>query len=141
MAVRFYVDADTLGLAHMLCRIRGDVTYPGDPGGKVKKLTRPACVITDPETKDPVWLPIVAKAGWLIITRDQKIRKKPAEIKAVMDNGARLVAIVGASAKEKLDNFAILEIFMINWRRIEPLLDLPGPFVYTASRTTLSKVE
>ena len=68
MAVRFYVDADTLGLAHALCRIRGDVTYPGDQGGRVKKTVRPACVITDPETKDDVWLPIVANAGWLIIT-------------------------------------------------------------------------
>ena len=57
-----------------------------------------------------------------------------------MDNGARLVSIVGRSAKEKLDNFALLEIFMINWRRIEPLLLLPGPCVYTASRTGLSKV-
>jgi hypothetical protein len=140
VAVRFYVDADTLGLAHALCRIRGDVTDPGDQGGKFKRMMRPACVIADPETKDDVWLPIVANAGWLIITRDQNIRKHRAEIKAVMDNGARLVAIVGRSAKEKLDNFAILEIFMINWRRIEPLLLLPGPFVYTASRTGLSKV-
>lgn len=44
MSVRFYVDADTLGLAHALCRIRGDVTYPGDPGGKFKRLERPARV-------------------------------------------------------------------------------------------------
>ncbi len=34
--VRFYVDADVLGLAKELVRIRGDVTYPGDPGGPVK---------------------------------------------------------------------------------------------------------
>ena len=34
--VRFYIDADVLGLAKELVRIRGDVTYPGDPGGPVK---------------------------------------------------------------------------------------------------------
>lgn len=58
----------------------------------------------------------------------------------MVDNGARLVAIVASSAREKLDNFGILEIVMINWRRIEALVGLPGPFVYTASRSGLMKV-
>ena len=31
--IRFYVDADTLGLAHILTKLRYDVTCPGDPGG------------------------------------------------------------------------------------------------------------
>jgi hypothetical protein len=31
--VRFYVDADVLGLAKVLAAIRPDVTDPGDPGG------------------------------------------------------------------------------------------------------------
>lgn len=30
--VRFYVDADLLGLGHALAALRNDVTYPGDPG-------------------------------------------------------------------------------------------------------------
>jgi hypothetical protein len=34
--VQFYVDADVLGLAKILAQIRSDVTYPGDPGGRVK---------------------------------------------------------------------------------------------------------
>jgi hypothetical protein len=34
--VQFYLDADVLGLAKILVQIRGDVTYPGDPGGRVK---------------------------------------------------------------------------------------------------------
>jgi hypothetical protein len=31
--VRYYVDADVLGLAKILTQVRSDVTYPGDPGG------------------------------------------------------------------------------------------------------------
>ena len=31
--VRFYFDADVLGLAKVLVQVRADVTYPGDPGG------------------------------------------------------------------------------------------------------------
>src|SRR6266700_3319891 len=30
--VRFYVDADVLGLGKVLAGLRNDVTYPGDPG-------------------------------------------------------------------------------------------------------------
>jgi len=140
LSVRFYVDADTLGLARILCRIRSDVTYPGDPGDPAARPPRPPCPITDPETPDPVWIPVVAAAGWLILTRDQHIRTRPAEIKAVVDSGARLVAIVASSPNERLNNFGILEIVMINWRRIDGIESLPGPYVYTASRSGLTKV-
>ena len=30
--VRFYVDADILGLGKILGGLRNDITYPGDPG-------------------------------------------------------------------------------------------------------------
>jgi hypothetical protein len=33
--VRFYVDADILGLGKLLGSLRNDVTYPGDPGTPV----------------------------------------------------------------------------------------------------------
>jgi PIN like domain len=140
LSVRFYVDADTLGLAKILVTIRPDVTYPGDPGGTVHKKSRPACSI-HPKTKDVDWLPIVAKAGWLIITRDQHIRQRRAELAAVRDHGAKLVAIVSGDAKEKLSTFAQLEILMINWRRVDELVDLPGPFAYAISRSAFTKLD
>jgi hypothetical protein len=31
--VRFYIDADLLGVAKVLATVRSDVTYPGDAGG------------------------------------------------------------------------------------------------------------
>lgn len=52
MAVRFYVDADTLGLAHVMVALRWDVTYPGDPGGTVKRHPRPPCPITATDVDD-----------------------------------------------------------------------------------------
>src|SRR5712691_1789865 len=46
--VRFYVDADVLGLAKVLAGLRTDVTYPGDPGGPVKGgRVRPACPVAE----------------------------------------------------------------------------------------------
>ena len=50
--VRFYVDADVLGLAKVLVQLRPDVTYPGDPGGVIHKRRRDACPIKSPGARD-----------------------------------------------------------------------------------------
>jgi PIN like domain len=75
--VRFYFDADVLGLAHVIAGLRPDATYPGDPGGVVHKQLRPPCPIDSPSVKDPIWIPRVAELGWLIITRDARIQEHP----------------------------------------------------------------
>jgi PIN like domain len=94
--VRYYVDADCLGLAKVLAAVRSDVTYPGDPGGPVKgRRYRVACTIKEVATKDPIWIPETARQGWLAITRDRAIQDNPAEIEAVRDSGARMVAMSG----------------------------------------------
>jgi hypothetical protein len=136
-AVRFYLDADVLGLAKVLVQVRSDVTYPGDPGGTLHRRTRPACPITAPATKDDVWIPQVATLGWLIITRDSKIADNRAEIAAVRDSGARMVSLAGPEA---IGTWAQLEVLLCQWRAIERKLDEPGPFVYSATRTALSWV-
>jgi hypothetical protein len=41
--VRFYVDADILGLGKILGALRNDVTYPGDPGAVFRKRHRAPC--------------------------------------------------------------------------------------------------
>jgi hypothetical protein len=135
--VRFYVDADLLGLAHVLANLRSDVTYPGDPGGLVHKRERPPCPITTPDTFDDVWIPMVTSQGWLIITRDSKIQIHRREITAVREHGARMVTIVGDEAG---GTFAQLEIIMCQWRNILDCLNQAGPFIYAATRTRFRDV-
>ena len=94
-AIRFYIDADVLGLAKILVRVRPDVTYPGDPDGTLHRRTRPSCPIASTAVKDDVWIPQVASLGWLIITRDARIASNRAEIAAVRDSGARMVTLAG----------------------------------------------
>jgi hypothetical protein len=131
------VDADTLGLAHVLCAVRADVTYPGDPGGTVHRRTRPPCPVQSTDTKDDIWIPIVAARGWSIITRDAKIRENPAEKKAVQASGAKLFAV---TSDERLDKFHLLEVVLSSWRRIEEAARNPGPFIYSVSRTTIVRL-
>jgi len=136
--VRFYFDADVLGLGKAVVRLRPDATYPGDPGGILHKRERPACVITKPRTDDDVWIPLVAAESWLIITRDSKIQERRAEIAAVRDNGARMVAL---SSREATSTWAQLEILMCRWRSIEALLSVPGPLIRSASRSGLATIK
>jgi uncharacterized protein with PIN domain len=136
--VRFYIDADLLGLAKILAAVRYDVTYPGDPGAQLYRRQRPPCPIVSPAMLDHEWLPKVAAQGWVVITRDRRIRGHRAEIAAVRENGARLVTLSSAEAVSK---FAQLEIVMCRWRDIEGCTNEPGPFIYQATRTTFPKLD
>jgi hypothetical protein len=81
-SVRFYVDADLLGLGKLLGTLRNDITYPSDPGAEVHKRERPPCLITSPAVLDADWIPVVAERGWLIVSRDSRIVENYAEITA-----------------------------------------------------------
>ncbi len=96
--VRFYFDADVLGVAKVVAALRYDVTYPGDPGATIHRRIRPACPVTTPAVKDKARIPEVAQRGWLIITRDRHIQDHPAEIAAVRDHSAKMVALSAADA-------------------------------------------
>jgi hypothetical protein len=137
--VRFYLDADILGLAKILVQMRSDMTYPGHQGDKVPvhRRVRPPCPISDPSTPDTEWIPEVARRGWLAITRDSRIQDRAAEIESVRTSGCRLVALTGADAGTPWDQ---LEVLMCQWRGIVALLDQPGPLVYSATRTTLRPI-
>lgn len=126
-----------LGLAKVLVTLRSDVTYPGDLGGTLHRRTRPPCPVTKPRTLDAVWIPVTAQHGWLAITRDRHIQQNIAEIRAVRDSGARMVALAG---KDAGNTWQQLEVLMCQWREIERLLDEAGPFVYSATRTSLHPV-
>ena len=78
--VRFYVDADILGLGKILGSLRNDVTYPGDPGTVIHRRHRAPCPIADPDVLDTDWIPEVAARGWLIVTRDSMIIQNLNEI-------------------------------------------------------------
>ncbi|MGH9224789.1 MAG: hypothetical protein ACRD2W_13665 [Acidimicrobiales bacterium] len=48
--------------------------------------------------------------------------------------------MVALSSTDATTAWNQLEVVMTQWRRTETLIDLPGPFIYTVSRTRLGKV-
>ena len=134
---RFYVDADILGLAKVLCALRNDVTFPTFEGGKLHGRLRPPCPVTSTDVADTIWIPEAARNGWLIITRDAAIQDRRAEINAVRESGARMVVLIGKDAGSTWEQ---LDIVMHRWQRIEALLEEPGPFIIATSRSTWRRV-
>ena len=135
--VRFYIDADLLGLARVLAGLRSDVTFPGDPGATIHKRSRPPCPVSSPAVKDTEWIPTVASRGWLIITRDRRIQEHRLEIAAVKEHNARMITL---TAEDTGSVFGQLEVVMSRWRDIERSSSEPAPFIYAASRTTLRTI-
>jgi len=136
VTIRFYLDADLLGVAKILADVRSDVTYAGDPGGRGPDgFQRSACPV-QPGDKDVDWIPRVAGAGWVIITRDRHIQHRPAERHALVAAGARMIRL---DARHGLNKWQELEIIVTQWRRFEDLAEFPGPWLYMATRSSLRK--
>jgi PIN domain-containing protein len=135
---RWYVDADTLGLAHVLIRSRRDVTYCGDDGKRHNKSWEiEPCVVQDTATPDDVWIPAVTRHGLAIITRDKHIQTRTAEKDQVLAVGARMFAI---TSPENLDIWGLVEVVVTQWRKMEVAATEPGPYIYALTRTSLSKI-
>jgi len=134
----YYVDADLLGLAKFLVQIRSDVTFPGDPGGLNRDhRLRPPCVITTPATPDQKWIPVVAEHGWIVITKDSAIGRSPRLRELVIECGARLIAI---AARGKMRTWDHLVVVTSVWSKIEALAEVPGPWMYRATRSGLARM-
>ena len=136
--LRFYFDADTLGLGKVLAPLRADITYPGLSAGIVRNEERAVCPVVDPSALDRDWIPIVAQAGLTVITRDRRIASRPSELEAVKTHGLKLVVV---TTKENLRLWGLLEIVVGNWRSIERVHEESGPFAYRLGRAGLRRIQ
>lgn len=59
------------------------------------------------DAPDHIWLPEAAQRGWIILSRDEKILRRPIERDATIASGAALLVLVGASTRtgEIAENF------------------------------------
>jgi hypothetical protein len=136
---RWYVDADTLGLAHVLVRCRQDVTFCGDDGQRPhrKSWSMAPCIIQDTATPDEEWIPQVTRAGMAIITRDTRIETRTAEKDQVLRSSARMFAIT----TPELDIWGLVEVAVTSWRSMELQAEKPGPYICAVTRTGVREIE
>lgn len=82
--------------------------------------------------KDPEWLPEVGKRGWLVISRDKKIRTRPGERRALME--ANVGAFIVAQ-KQNPTRWEYLKLLARTLDEMEAVFARTDrPFIYTVSR-------
>ena len=95
---RFFIDENDLALGRSLALARKDVLHPGH----VRLPNVPL------GTPDAQWLPIVGELGLIVITRDKKIRSRPAEAGLVIAAGIRGFVLTGAGDLSTWDTLSVL---------------------------------
>lgn len=115
---RYFADENALGLAKLLIRAgRTDVVHPGHRSLPEVPLG----------TRDLDWMPVAAGLGLIVLSRDRRIRTRPAELAAYRALGLRSVWIGG---KHDLSPARQVEIFLQHEQRLhrEALKRGSGPW-------------
>ena len=107
--LRWFVDETSLGLGKMLAIARTDVVHPGHYN----------LASVPPGTPDTVWMPVVASMGLVVISRDKRIRTKPAELAAFRAVGLRVFWLAG---KKDLSNWESIKLVIKWWDRLEEIV-------------------
>lgn len=110
MPARFFVDENDLALGRALDAEHGDVIYPSHPD--LPEVQRGAL--------DDEWLPVVGAKRLVVITRDKKIRYRPAEKRAWVEHGVRGFVLTGKKSQTTADSQAILDR---HWPAINAIVD------------------
>ena len=86
------------------------------------------------DAEDSVWLRAVGERGWIVFTKDQRLRYRPMEIAALRASKTRAFVLTAGN----LRGSEIADIFVDALPRIYRILDNhSGPFVARISRSAI----
>jgi hypothetical protein len=84
------------------------------------------------DEEDRVWLRTVGERGWVVLTKDQRLRYRPLEIAALRASNARVFVLTAGN----LRGIEIAAVFLAALPRIFKVLhSVPGPFVARVSQS------
>jgi PIN like domain len=124
-----FVDENLLGVGKVLERARRDVVHSGHP-------LIPAAPLGALDTE---WIPAVAAAGLIVVTRDRRIRTRAAELEKLKQSGLRVFNIAG---KQDLTTWGYLVRLVRRWDDIERLIAAhrAGPWFVEVHETRVTEV-
>jgi len=83
-----------------------------------------------PDCPDADWLAEVGRRGWIVITRDLRIRYRAVEREAVLAHDVRVISLTA----RRLSAEELGRAFVAVVRRVEHFVErTPGPFIATLS--------
>lgn len=128
--IRYFVDENLLGFHKLLSRTgRDDAAAPGDP--RLPSVPLGAL--------DLDWMPVVALAGLIVITRDRRIRSRPAELDTFRALRVRSVWLGG---KRDLSPRGQLELFLRQEGRIQQFASElgAGPWILSVTSSRVQEL-
>jgi len=84
--------------------------------------------------EDRAWLRDAGKNGWIVLTKDDAIRRRPAERDALTEAGVRVFCLTNAQLRGSQQTAR----FVQNRHRILQRARKPGPYIYGVYENRLS---
>jgi hypothetical protein len=91
---------------------------------------------TAQETADETWLALAGDRGWVVLCKDDRIRRRPAELEALNEGKVRLFCLTNAN----LTFAEQAEWLLTNRHRIIQVSRKPGPYVYGVYKDRIEKL-
>src|SRR5215467_12603748 len=88
------------------------------------------------ETPDTAWIALAAQRGWVVLTKDDHIRRRPAERQAIETGKVRVFCLTNAG----LTFAEQANYFVTNRFRIIQASRKPGPYLYGVYRHRIRKL-
>ena len=80
---------------------------------------------------DHVWIPEVTARGWIILTKDKRIRYSPVEIRAIQEANARYVCLSAGNLRGDEQAQCLLQ----HWKTIDSVVaSKRAPLIVTVTR-------
>jgi hypothetical protein len=113
-----------------------DRSIPRGVAEAVKQVREDACwledVFEEGWIKDREWIPEVGAKGWLVISKDKKIRTRPEERRAVKENNVGCFIL---NYRQPLNRWEILKLVTLTLDEMEEkFANTPRPFMYLIDR-------
>jgi predicted nuclease of predicted toxin-antitoxin system len=79
-----------------------------------------------PDALDIEWLPVVSQRGWVVLTKDKKLRHNPLELQAIAQANARVFILTAGNLRQQ----KTIDILVRSVQRLENIVigNLP-PFI------------
>ncbi len=129
MSVRFFADETDIGLARALDQHHGGVVYPGHPD--LPEVPR--------GTGNDAWLEVVGRLNLVVVSRDGRIRYRPAEKRLWVIYRIRGFVLTGKGSQSTGESLAVLTK---HWGTISHLVEAErlGPWMYSVTRSGLREI-
>jgi hypothetical protein len=128
-APHFFVDR-SLGRIRVPGRLRA-------AGWELTTLAEHYGIPADEDITDIEWLTLAGTLGWAVLMKDDRIRRRPAELAALKAAGVHAFCIANAN----LDTDHQVEILLHHQNRIFQRCTQPGPTLDSLSKTGMRPID